>query len=469
MAQLNCPADDARDAGRVLVRLAVLRAHVAVVRAPKPEHVHVDRPRRRRGVRLQRGRDDRARPLPRRLSDARRRRDLLRYDGRDHRCSCCSDRCWSCARATVPARRFASCSGWRRRPRGSFATAAKRMCRSATCSLGDILRVRPGDKIPVDGVVVEGAASIDESMVTGEPIPVGSGGRRSRDRRDDRRPTGRSLMRAERVGADTLLAQIVRMVGEAQRTRAPIQRLADRVAAYLRAGGRAVGDADVRGVERLGARTAIRSRRCVNAVAVLIIACPCALGLATPMAIMVGTGEGAQSGVLIKNAEALELLGRVDTLVVDKTGTLTEGRPRRDRGRAASGVTERRAAATRPRRSSAAASIRSPARSSAPPTSAAFAIPAASRFRVGHRQGRGRPRRWPSRRSRQRRADERARHRSPTPLLERAEDAAPRRADGRCSSPSMAALAGLIAVADPIRASTRRGGAPAAGRGAATW
>ena len=195
-----------------------------------------------------------------------------------------------------------------------------------TVHVGDVLRVRPGEKVPLDGVVVDGSAVVDESMVTGESIPV--------DRRAGDRVIGATMlsngtlvMRAERVGRDTLLAQIVRMVGEAQRTRAPIQRLADRVAEYfvpavvlvslLTFAAWAVWGPEPRFAHAL-----------VNAVAVLIIACPCALGLATPMAIMVGTGEGAKAGVLIRNAEALELLAGVDTLVVDKTGTLTEGRPR---------------------------------------------------------------------------------------------------------------------------------------------
>ncbi|MGE5244985.1 MAG: heavy metal translocating P-type ATPase [Betaproteobacteria bacterium] len=191
--------------------------------------------------------------------------------------------------------------------------------------VGDVLRVRPGEKVPVDGVVLDGGAAVDESMVTGESMPV--------DKRAGDRVIGASLvssgtftMRADRVGGETMLAQIVRMVAEAQRTRAPIQRLADRVAAvFVPAVVLAAAVAFVAwslwGPEP---RFAIAL---VNAVAVLIIACPCALGLATPMAIMVGTGEGARAGVLIKNADALELLGRVDTLVVDKTGTLTEGRP----------------------------------------------------------------------------------------------------------------------------------------------
>ena len=191
--------------------------------------------------------------------------------------------------------------------------------------VGDLLRVRPGERVPVDGVVVEGASAVDESMLTGEPLPA------------EKRPgarvvgatlngTGTLLMRAERVGAETLLAQIVTMIGEAQRSRAPIQRLADRVAsvfvpAVVAVAGLAFVAWSVWGPEP---RLALAL---VSSVAVLVIACPCALGLATPMAVMVGTGRGAGVGVLIKNAEALETLERVDTLIVDKTGTLTEGRP----------------------------------------------------------------------------------------------------------------------------------------------
>ncbi len=191
--------------------------------------------------------------------------------------------------------------------------------------IGDLLRVRPGEKVPVDGIVVEGSSSVDESMVTGEPLPV--------EKTADTRVTGGTVnatgsfvMRADRVGGDTLLARIVRMVAEAQRTRAPIQRLADVVASYF-----------VPAVILAAAVTFVvwgfigpeprLAYALVNAVAVLIIACPCALGLATPMSIMVGTGRGAMAGVLIKDAEALEVLQRVDTLVVDKTGTLTEGKP----------------------------------------------------------------------------------------------------------------------------------------------
>ena len=193
-------------------------------------------------------------------------------------------------------------------------------------AVGDVLRIRPGEKIPVDGTVTDGSSSVDESMVTGEAIPV---------EKNQGEPvigatvngTGSLLMRAEKVGADTLLSQIVQMVSEAQRSRAPIQKLADMVAGYF-----------VPTVVLVAVLTMLvwliwgpeprLAYAMVNAVAVLIIACPCALGLATPMSIMVGTGRGASMGVLIKNAEALEIMEKVDVLVVDKTGTLTEGKPK---------------------------------------------------------------------------------------------------------------------------------------------
>ena len=192
--------------------------------------------------------------------------------------------------------------------------------------VGDVLRVRPGEKIPVDGKVIEGSSSVDESMVTGEPIPV-------EKQQEDRligatmNGTGGLLMRAEKVGTHTLLAQIVRMVSEAQRSRAPIQRLADVVSGYfvpivVTISLLAFGIWMIWGPEPRFAHAI------VAAVSVLIIACPCALGLATPISIMVGTGRGATAGVLIKNAEALEIMEKVDTLVTDKTGTLTEGKPK---------------------------------------------------------------------------------------------------------------------------------------------
>ena len=191
---------------------------------------------------------------------------------------------------------------------------------------GDHLRVRPGERVPVDGVVVDGRSAVDESMVSGEPIPVEKGpgdaviGATMNG-------TGSLTMRAERVGAETLLAQIVRMVSEAQRSRAPIQRVADRLARYFVPAVVIVAVAAFSGWALWGPEPRL-ALALVSAVAVLIIACPCALGLATPMAIMVGTGRGATAGVLIRDAAALETLERVDTLIVDKTGTLTEGKPR---------------------------------------------------------------------------------------------------------------------------------------------
>jgi Cu+-exporting ATPase len=191
--------------------------------------------------------------------------------------------------------------------------------------VGDRLRVRPGEKVPVDGTVLEGHSSVDESMISGEPIPV----EKDKDAKVTAgtvNGTGGFVMRAERIGADTLLAQIVKMVSEAQRSRAPIQRLADRVSSYF------VPAVIVSAVITfivwyfVGPQPRF-AHALVNAVAVLIVACPCALGLATPMAIMVGTGRGARAGILIRNAEALEIFGKVDTLIIDKTGTLTEGKP----------------------------------------------------------------------------------------------------------------------------------------------
>jgi len=203
---------------------------------------------------------------------------------------------------------------------------------------GDKLRVRPGEKVPVDGVVEDGSSSIDESMVTGEPIPVE---KHAGDRLIGAtvNGTGSLLMRADKVGAETLLAQIVRMVSEAQRSRAPIQRLADVVAGYFVPAVVAVAAIAFVAWAQWGPEPRI-AHAIVNAVAVLIIACPCALGLATPMSIMVGTGRGATAGVLIKNAEALEVMEKIDTLVVDKTGTLTEGKPRLTSVQAANGFKE---------------------------------------------------------------------------------------------------------------------------------
>ena len=192
--------------------------------------------------------------------------------------------------------------------------------------VGDLLRVRPGEKVPVDGVVVEGHSSVDESMISGEPVPVEKVA-------NDKvvgatvNGTGSLLIRAERVGRDTMLSQIVRMVAEAQRSRAPIQALADKVSAWFVPGVVLVAVIAFVVWNLVGPDPRL-AHALVNAIAVLIIACPCALGLATPMSIMVGTGSGATAGVLVKNAEALELMEKIDTLVVDKTGTLTLGKPK---------------------------------------------------------------------------------------------------------------------------------------------
>jgi len=205
-------------------------------------------------------------------------------------------------------------------------------------AVGDVLRVRPGDRIPVDGIVTSGSSAVDESMVTGEPIAIEKIAG-SRVIGGTLNGTGSFLMRADRVGSETLLAQIVRMVAEAQRSRAPIQRLADVVASYFVPGVILAAVLTFAAWSLWGPAPKL-THALVNAVAVLIIACPCALGLATPMAIMVGTGRGAAAGVLIKNAEALEMLEKVDTLVLDKTGTITEGRPRLERIETLAGQSE---------------------------------------------------------------------------------------------------------------------------------
>ena len=204
--------------------------------------------------------------------------------------------------------------------------------------VGDLLRIRPGEKVPVDGIVVEGRSAIDESMLSGEPVPV------EKTAGDPVtgatvNGTGALVIRAERVGRDTMLAQIVRMVADAQRSRAPIQRLADQVSGWFVPAVVLIALATFVVWILVGPQPSL-GHALVNAIAVLIIACPCALGLATPMSIMVGTGRGATAGVLVKNAEALELMEKVDTLVVDKTGTLTLGKPKLVEVRAGTGFNE---------------------------------------------------------------------------------------------------------------------------------
>ncbi len=315
---------------------------------------------------------------------------------------------------------------------------------------GDALRVRPGDKVPVDGVIVDGEAAVDESMVTGESIPV--------DKRAGDAVIGGTIamngtfvMKAERVGRETMLAQIVRMVGEAQRTRAPIQRLADRISAYFVPA--VVVAAIVAFVAWSVWGPAPRfAHALLSGVAVLIIACPCALGLATPMAIMVGTGRGAHAGVLVRNAEALEQLASVDVLLIDKTGTLTEGKPRVMAVEPAAGFLEddvlRLAAGVE--------------RGSAHPLASAVVGAAESRrlddscrlqVHVDHRQGRERGRRGARRRRRHARLPARARRRHAAAGAGRGSPS--RAAVTRCcSSPSTRVLPGCIAVADAVRAST---------------
>ncbi len=208
--------------------------------------------------------------------------------------------------------------------------------------VGDLLRVRPGEKVPVDGVVVEGSSALDESMLTGEPLPVT---KRPGDKLigATMNTSGALVMRSEHVGSATVLAQIVQMVAMAQRSRAPMQRMADTVAGYFVMGVVAVALLTFFGWGLFGPSGANDSSWAyglINAVAVLIIACPCALGLATPMSIMVATGRGATSGVLFRDAAAIENLRKIDTLIVDKTGTLTEGRPSFERAVAAEGASE---------------------------------------------------------------------------------------------------------------------------------
>ena len=240
--------------------------------------------------------------------------------------SCCSARFSSSVPARRPVALSARCSisPLRRRSR-SIRAARPRRSRSPEVKVGDVLRVRPGDKVPIDGTIVVGRSAIDESMLTGEPIPV--------EKAVGDRVTGGTLngrgsfdMRVDRTGAETTLAQVVEMVASAQRSRAPIQALADKVSGYFVPAVILVAILAFIAWYMFGPEPRL-AYALVAAVSVLIIACPCALGLATPISIMVATGRGAQAGVLVRNAAALERLAAVDTLIADKTGTLTEGKP----------------------------------------------------------------------------------------------------------------------------------------------
>jgi len=205
--------------------------------------------------------------------------------------------------------------------------------------VGDLLRIRPGEKVPVDGVITEGSSSVDESMLTGEPLPITK-------RIGDKvigatlNTNGSLIMRSEKIGSSTMLSQIVQMVAQAQRSRAPMQRMADQVAGWFVMAVVAIALLTFFGWGLFGPEESSWVYALINAVAVLIIACPCALGLATPMSIMVATGQGATHGVLFRDAAAIENLRKIDTLIIDKTGTLTEGRPVFDRVVAASGFDE---------------------------------------------------------------------------------------------------------------------------------
>ena len=317
-------------------------------------------------------------------------------------------------------------------------------------AVGDKLRVRPGDKVPVDGAVLEGRSALDESMVTGESMPVTKdvgahviGGTLNR--------SGSFVMRADKIGKDTVLSQIVQMVAAAQRSRAPIQRLADQVAGWFVPAVIAVALVAFASWATFGPEPRF-AFGLVAAVSVLIIACPCALGLATPMSIMVGVGRGAQAGVLIKNAEALERMEKIDTLVIDKTGTLTEGKPKVVAVVALPGFDEARSTASRGQRR---ARQRTSARRGhrCRRAGAQARRLASARLRRARRQGRHRHGRQATRLRSAPRAFLKELNIDPAPL---AADAERLRADG--ATAVLLAVngkpAGCIAIADPVKATT---------------
>ena len=330
----------ARDPGRAVGGLAVLRARLAVDPDAQPQYVHVDCDRHRRRLGLQRDRHARARSLPARRSAAGDGSVAVYFE--------------AAAGITVlvllgqvlELRARERTSGAIRALLDLAPKTARRIADNGaetevpleSVAVGDRLRVRPGEKVPVDGELIEGRSSLDESMVTGESMPV-TKAVAAKLIAGTLNQSGSFVMRAEKVGRDTLLAQIVQMVAAAQRSRAPIQRLADQVSSWFVPSVIVVALAAFAAWSVYGPEPRF-AFGLVAAVSVLIIACPCALGLATPMSIMVGVGRGAQAGVLVKNAEALERMEKVDTLVIDKTGTLTEGKPKVVAIVPADGITE---------------------------------------------------------------------------------------------------------------------------------
>ena len=452
-ADLQLAAARAGDAGRAVGGLAVLRARLGLVQKRQPQHVHAHRHGHGGGLGLQRAGDLLPGLFPAALrgtttapwpSTSRRRRSSP--------CSCCSGQVLELrAREQTSGAIRALLDLAPKRARRIKPDGTDEEVELETVLVGDRLRVRPGESVPVDGEVLEGRSSVDESMVTGESMPVAKeagakviGGTMNQ--------TGSFVMRADKVGRDTVLAQIVQMVAQAQRSRAPIQRLADQVSALVRA----AGDRGCGGWPSSPGRSGGRSRASpialIAAVSVLIIACPCALGLATPMSIMVGVGRGAQAGVLIKNAEALERFEKVDTIVVDKTGTLTEGKPKVVAVRTVAGgfaendVLRLAASLERGSQHPLGAAIVQAARERG------LALAAGAGFRRPGRQGRDRLGRRQGARDRQPAHHGRGRHRSGR-AGRRGREPAPGRRDRdlRCRRRRPA---GVIAIADPIKAST---------------
>ena len=320
--------------------LAVLRARLGLAQKPQPQHVHADRHGHRRRLGVQRRRDDRAWPVPAGVPGNADGAVAIYFEA-------AAVIVVLVLLGQVLELRAREQTGGAIRALLDLAPKTARRIRAdgadeeiglEAVAVGDRLRVRPGEKVPVDGEVIEGRSSVDESMVTGESMPIvkAAGAKIIGGTMNG---TGSFVMRADKIGRDTMLAQIVQMVAQAQRSRAPIQRVADQVSGWFVPLVIAIAVVAFAAWSIWGPDPRF-TYGLVAAVSVLIIACPCALGLATPMSIMVGVGRGAQSGVLIKNAEALERFEKVDTLVIDKTGTLTEGKPKVVAVRAFAGIAE---------------------------------------------------------------------------------------------------------------------------------